>query len=93
MSFTFFVLCFILIGSYWYIFRFEKSSIRITLDELQIYKKLTIAATSLFIVGTIFSFFIGMNIVDIIYLISLSVVLYSDYYVFKRYHVLEKATK
>ncbi len=91
MSFTFFVILFILLGSYWYIFRFDKSTIRITLDELQIYKMLTIVATAVFIVGFVLSFIISQDIVEIFYLVSLVITLYSDYYVFKRYHVLEKS--
>lgn len=90
MSFSFFVICFILISSYWYIFRFEKSSIRITLDELQVFKMLTIAATAIFLVGFVLSFIIDQDIVEIFYLASLVMTLYGDYYVFKRFYKVEK---
>lgn len=92
MNFTFYVLLLSLIGSYWYIFRFDKSSIRITLEELKVYKKMIWAATSIFIVGVISSFFIEMKIVDIFYFISLSISLYSDYYVFRRFFPARKAS-
>jgi hypothetical protein len=91
MSFNFFVILFILLGSYWYIIRFDKSTIRITLDELKVYKKLTIAATAAFIVGIVLSFIISQDIVEIFYFVSLLVIIYAEYYVFKRFNKVERA--
>lgn len=92
MNFSLIVVLLLIVSSYIYMFRAEKSAFKITPEERKVYSKYIYSATVLVLIGLITSFFTESKWIDFAYLISLVLMLVADFYVWKRFTTNKQMT-